>query len=477
MSRKSPGSTTERILLDSVRSFFQSHSISPEKGILVAFSGGSDSLTLLHLLVTLFPRSPLYALYVNHRLRSEGEMSEELKRNLNVCEQLQVHLTVAELQEGEVAAAAQKRGGGIEEAARTLRYAILQEARERLGLAYIATAHTRTDLLETLLMRVFQGSRLHFGSSLAVCTEDGIIRPLLGIDRSTIEEYLSMKGLEGVHDSTNDDTSFLRNGVRHALVPSLSEVFPGWREGLLRVSDEYEELNRFVTSCSDEAVNTQVQVDERTGEVRVAITEEMRKSPPLLRRVLYEAFSRLPSDIPLRLSDGQMQQIMTRIQKESSGLVQTPDSHARYEQGVLIWKKGVQPLSCGYISLVYSQETPLSEGYTLLGERRPADTVSDRDKVWIPDSLCEKGILVRSSREGDSIRVKAGVKKLSSLFQEWRIPPEERWTIPVLCAEDEILAVFGRAYGGRDRVSERVLSATLAPDETTLYSVRKDKRT
>ncbi len=475
MSPKPPVSTTEKTLLENVWKFFHAHLISPERGIIVAFSGGADSLSLLHILISLYGKEHIRPLYVDHYLRSRDEQEREIEENRRRCTEMGLSLEIICLGKGTVAEEAKVRGNGIEEAARHLRYAALLQAKEKSGFRYIATAHTRTDVLETLLMRTFQGSRLHLGSSIRPITEDSVIRPLLDVPRSMLEEYLAAKGLSGVYDSTNDNTDFLRNGVRRTLVPALDEVFPGWGDGLLRVSDEFEKLNEFADAEAQRLLSSSLEVVKEGEEIFLKITDEMIRSDSLLRRILYGAFSFLSFPSPLRLSEGQVGAILERVMRRSEGRVETPSSYVSIQKGVLVWKKGEMPLSSGYASLVYSQETPLSVGMTLCCQVRTVDPEGDRDAVWIPRSVVKGDLIVRSAREGDSIRLKRGSKKLSSLFTEWKIPVEKRWEIPLLCDDEGILALLGRQWGGRDRVAARVLEAPLAPDETTLYSVRKDK--
>lgn len=476
-------STTERTLRKRVVQFFHTYQLSPQEGVLVAFSGGADSLTLLSVLASEFGTAALCALYVNHHLRGADELEPEIEVNAQRCKELGVPFLYRELGHGQIDSVSAERGTGIEEAARHLRYGVLRSVREELGYRYIATAHTRTDVLETHLMRLFQGSRLHFGSTVSPVTEDMIIRPLLSVDRDLIDSYLSEKGRSGVYDSTNDDTTYLRNSIRHVLVPSLSQVFPGWESAVERVADEVSQLNLAVQARAELLAGTVIDVNDDGSRAALTVTEEIMLDPPLLRRLIFLAFSSLSFDAPRRLSDGQVKEILNMITKTVTVKVTrggflrvvTPDSHVSYQDGVLIWKKGIPALSSGYASLVYSEKTSLCGGFVLCAQKRRVDPDADRDSVWMPSSVPVGPLVVRSARPGDFLELEGMKVGISDVLSGWKIPLEKRWEIPVLCDDIGVLAVFGAAWGGRDRVAQRVRSTPLAPDETTLYSVRKDK--
>ena len=468
-------STTERTLHKRVVQFFHSYNLSPQEGILVAFSGGADSLTLLYVLASVYGTSALSALYVNHHLRRADELKLEIDANARRCDELGVPFHYRELGRGQVVKVSEERDTGIEEAARHLRYGVLRTVREELGYRFIATAHTRTDVLETHLMRLFQGSRLHFGSAVSPVTGDKIIRPLLSVDRELIDTYLSEKDLSGVHDSSNDDTNYLRNSIRHLLVPSLSQVFPGWESAVERVADEVNQVNRTVQARAEVLAGTVIRVNGEGSRVTLTVTEEIRRELSLLRRLLFLAFSALSFDAPRRLSDGQVNEVLSMVTRGGHSRVVTPDSYVSYQDGVLLWKKGIPALSSGYASLVYSQKTYVCGGFVLCAEKRRVDPNADRDSVWMPSSVPVGPLVVRSPRPGDFLE-SAGMKRgVLDVLAGWKIPKEKRWEIPVLCDDIGVLAVFGAAWGGRDRVAERVRATPLAPDETTLYSVRKDK--
>ena len=188
-----------------VRNYLREHGLSGR--ILVALSGGADSTALLLSLQAC--GCELAAAHLNHCLRgSESDRDEDFVRAL--CARLGVPLTV---ERADVRAHAAAQGCGIEEAARSLRYAFLERAADAVGADWIATAHTADDNLETVLFHLTRGTGTR-GMAGIPPRRGRIIRPLLGATRTEIEAYLAGKGEPYVTDSSNLTDAHTRNRIR-----------------------------------------------------------------------------------------------------------------------------------------------------------------------------------------------------------------------------------------------------------------------
>ena len=195
--------------------------------VLVALSGGADSVALLHALRAL--GYPVQAFHLNHCLRgAESDRDEAFCRAL--CVRLGVELTVERV---DVAAAAREQGNGVEETARRMRYARLQDAAQGMK---IATAHTADDNLETVLFHLVRGTGPK-GLAGIPPVRGRIIRPMLRVERMQIEEYLASIGQDYVTDSTNADDAYTRNRIRHTVVPALREIQPSAAQAAARLGD------------------------------------------------------------------------------------------------------------------------------------------------------------------------------------------------------------------------------------------------
>ena len=202
---------------------------------LLACSGGADSTALLLAFYRLQPRLAcrLTAVTVNHNIRSAAESAADAHFVVDLCAHLEppIPCIIEELAVGEVARCAHERGRGIEDAARALRYQRLEKAAASVGADIIVTAHNKSDVYETLLMRLFQGGST--ASLQAMQFRRGMyLRPLITVDRSDIESFLRQHGVPWREDATNTQNAYLRNRIRHFLVPALAETFGSWQSGL-----------------------------------------------------------------------------------------------------------------------------------------------------------------------------------------------------------------------------------------------------
>lgn len=211
--------------------------------VVVALSGGPDSVALLHALRETGRRRGfrVVAAHLDHGLRADSPQDAAFCRNL--CERFDVPIHVGK---ADVRGRARRDHAGIEDAAREERYAFLRGVAEKEGATAIAVAHTRDDQAETFLLRLVRGA----GSSGlgAMRPRAGhVIRPLLGVTRIDVIEHLRAHGLEWRDDPSNRDLRIARNRVRHELLPYLERHFnPAIRETLARtaalLADEHDRL-------------------------------------------------------------------------------------------------------------------------------------------------------------------------------------------------------------------------------------------
>jgi tRNA(Ile)-lysidine synthase len=194
-----------------------------DRGVLVAVSGGADSLALLlslHRLGVL-----LEVATIDHRLRPTSASEVEQVRQLCARLSVRFHTRVITLTERT----------GLEAAARDARYAALQAVRLERGLAFIATGHTASDQAETVLMRLGRGSALGGAAGVLERRPDGVVRPLLGVTREQTRAFVAFLGETPVDDPMNLDPTFTRVQVRQAVLPALRAALgPGVDRALTR---------------------------------------------------------------------------------------------------------------------------------------------------------------------------------------------------------------------------------------------------
>lgn len=204
-------------LLAAVRQTIAAHAmLAPGEAVLVALSGGADSVALLRALLAL--GYPVRAFHLDHGLRG-AESDRDAAFCQTLCDALGVPLTV---ERAPIAALAQQQGSGIEETARRVRYARLHAAAQG---GKIATAHTADDALETMLFHLTRGTGPKGLAGIPPVRGD-IVRPLLGVERAQVEAYLAALEQDYVTDSTNADRTYTRNRIRHEVVPVLRQLDP-----------------------------------------------------------------------------------------------------------------------------------------------------------------------------------------------------------------------------------------------------------
>lgn len=205
----------------------------PER-VLAAVSGGADSVAMLRALVRRGVKTEV--VHCNFHLRGE-ESDRDASFVKNLCESLGVGLTIIDF---DAAAVAAERRISVEMACRDLRYEAFRRLREQLGCDYICVAHTADDNIETMLLNMLRGSGLRGLAGMRRRSSD-ILRPMLGLGRSDVEEYLAALGQDFITDSSNLSNDYRRNFIRNTLLPEIESRWPGARKALRRTQENLRE--------------------------------------------------------------------------------------------------------------------------------------------------------------------------------------------------------------------------------------------
>lgn len=223
-----------------------------EHTIVVGVSGGPDSVALLHLLLPLKTELgvSLVAAYIDHGLRPQE--ADEEKRFVNImCENIGIACDTIKVN---VRDHAKQEKQSLEHAARELRYSALRKLKEEHKASLVAVAHTADDQAEEILIRLLRGSGRKGLSGMEARSND-IIRPLLSVEKETLLEYLKEKNIKYCVDSSNSDMRFLRNRVRHRLIPYLEENFDkGIRRALCKTADSLAEDENLLQDLTELAL-------------------------------------------------------------------------------------------------------------------------------------------------------------------------------------------------------------------------------
>ena len=383
--------------------------LSPGDSVICAVSGGADSVALLFALYLLKDRLGirLEAAHFNHRLRGqESDEDEAFVRGL--CSQYDIPLHVGT---GEVKAGKK----GLEAAARDARYGFLLSLDGK-----IATAHTADDNAETVLMRLIRGTGLK-GLGAIAPVSGRVIRPMLLTNRQEVEDFLAVWGLPHREDSSNASDAFLRNRLRHDVMPLLKAENPRLAENLSRMALRLRQDEDFLRQQAD--------WDSLPG------VEALRAMPEAIRSRCIEAFLK-QNGVP-EPEDSHISAVEDILYSDR------PSARVNLPGGVTVTRQ--------YDRLEAENGEPVPEpavvpcpGEVLYGDYRvtcaPAGEIINTTDTF---TVCPVGqVILRPRKSGDLIRLKGGTKSLKKLFIDRKIPAARREQIPVVCDKQGVLGVY-----------------------------------
>jgi tRNA(Ile)-lysidine synthetase, N-terminal domain/tRNA(Ile)-lysidine synthetase, C-terminal domain len=427
--------------------FLRSRGLEPSAPLAVAYSGGPDSTALLAALCALRKGAdtpvPL-AIHVDHGIRPHHELEAELELVRSTCLELGARLAVAHVRFGAVAAEAARSGEGVEAAARRYRYSAFRSILAKSGSQALLLAHNRGDQLETLLMRMLGGAGTAGLRGIPEASGP-YLRPMLGLEKSELLDYLSEKGIRYSVDSTNESNDYLRNRIRHELLPALDSSFPGWRSGLERAAAKAR-LDEDALSAAASVLSFSTQ----DGSVFSTAAEPFLSAPEALSlRALVDAGARCGGKA--RVSYDWAAAAIKAL-KSGEGKVYRGSGLELRRQGERIeLRRGLDfPTAHGYFVLIDRPKRERVGKLEVSAKWREAADLAGRQPGIRADAFSFP-LVVRSRRPGDSIALPGGTKRLDLLFSEWALPEASRGRVPIVEDRDGIVAVLGSRLGGSDR--------------------------
>ena len=439
--------------------------------VCVAFSGGGDSTALLHCLCAAAESGiTLSAVNVEHGIRGESSRADTAFVK-EVCERWKIPLYSYS---ADVPALAKEWGLGVEDAARRVRYRIFLRLLSEDRADVIATAHHAGDNAESVLFNLFRGSALagaggirdyiparelaeRFMPEMAaerVLENKGIVRPLLGVAKEKITEYLREKGLSWREDETNADTAYTRNFLRHDILDRVRARFENADEAVYRFSRAAREDDAYLYSLTDGYYTE--------GEV---CTIDERAPKPLFYRCALRALRKF--GVEKDYTRANLDEIYALTQGENGKTANLP-------RGICAARE------YGKIALFCAKERPsceyaFSEGEFAFGDltvavRRGGKIEEKREEngfrtLVIDADKLPQNCVFRLRKEGDVFqKFGSGTKKLKEFLIDKKIPKRIRDTLPVLACGKEVYAVLGTEIsekGKLDKNSGRIYTLSL----------------
>ncbi|MCR5485723.1 MAG: tRNA lysidine(34) synthetase TilS [Clostridiales bacterium] len=419
--------------------------LTPGDRVIVALSGGADSMSLLYALLSLKDKLDITisAAHVNHCLRGKESDGDEMFVR-SICEKEGIHLDVLKV---DVSAEAAKTGEGTEECGRRIRYRFFESIDPK---AKTATAHTLSDDLETMLLNLTRGTALN-GLCGIPPVRDNFIRPLIECSRSEIEDFCLKNDIKYVTDSTNAETVYNRNKIRHLVIPTLKEINPSVEEAALRCSEILRDDEEFLNDCAKDLLESSKCESGYSLDIFKNAHRAVRKRAiiMLLRSRMIEKPQKHHADIidGLLFSEGSLQTAPHVIMTAKNGLLYFEDLSEEIPEWSVDFSLGDVEYPLGKIECGIISENDLD--YTQKIYKKYLAQCLDYDKICGNMSF-------GSRREGDVITQSGGKcsKSLKKLFIEKKIPRSERNGVVVLSDQNGVIWVEGYGCDARVKITD-----------------------
>jgi tRNA(Ile)-lysidine synthase len=432
--------------------------IAPGDKVLVAVSGGADSLALLYLLEQ-FSKELGYELFVAHlnhltRGKESDEDARFVEKEANKLS-LPVFVDKIDVQKSVLKSS-------FQESARILRYQFLEDVLISIKGDKIALGHTADDRIETVLMNLLRGTGLR-GLAGIPEARGHVIRPILSCTRNEIEGFLDEQKLIHRTDSSNKETKYLRNKIRHEVIPFLRTFNPDISGNLLGLAEIAREEEQWMSEKTRELYSQLVTPENE--DFCFEINEFENQPLAMKRRLIRETFYRL---------NGSLREI-TALHVQ-----QVLDLFSRARVGCSLKLPGNVRVVCGYETVHFSLSDDLASteidkkpkrleipGVTSLPQigvqfharllEQPMQKPVDQKQAFLDFEKTGENIQIRFFQPGDSFVPlgMSGHKKVKSYFIDQKVPREERSLIPILTnTHDDIIWVYGERISDSFRVAE-----------------------
>lgn len=448
--------------------------------LVVAVSGGPDSLTMLHVLASVRQdlKLTLHVAHVDHGLRTES--ADDVRFVATEAKRLVLPHTICRVDVPAYRASVAGRGLSIEHAARELRYGALAQVARKVKAKAVVTAHTANDQAETILLHIARGSGLRgLRGMQPVSTVRGgggdveVFRPFLRVTREDVESFCALHGLHPRHDASNLDVSYTRNRVRYDVMPHLRTLNPDVRESLVRLGRAATSDDTYLT----EQLEALWQGIARQSTGQVTLNRQALKAlpPALLRRATVRAYEDLRGSTD-GLEEAHVEAIVRSLQGKTGRALNLP--------GGLLWEVGytsavlkradakesaLLPKLAGTHKLLQCGTTIIDGWHVTLSETTSRMTKTGAHEALLDSSAIAPPLEVRTRRSGDRFQP-LGMKTPKSLqdfFVDAKVPRAQRASVPLLVAPKGIAWVVGWRIADWARVTpetRRILRIVFAQD-------------
>lgn len=418
--------------------------------ILVALSGGPDSVCLLHILDSIKDefKITIGAAHVNHMMRGEeADGDEEYAKK--ICEKLGIEFYSIKVNINKIS---KERKISCEMAGRDERYKFFETLKDKYGYNKISVAHNANDQAETILMNIMRGTGIDGLGGIKVKRENGVIRPILCLIREEIEKYCDKKSLNPRIDKTNLENIYSRNKVRLDILPYMKKNFNSdIIEALNRMSNLLQIDNDFIEKeCNNRY--TKYCIIEK--DFVIIKKDAFSLDRAILTRLIKKAFI----DIAKKFNNFEMKHIQDVIDlsfNSTNKKIDLPNNIIAENIYGDIKIKNKSFINENIKSEVSINKEELDDLSTEYGDFKVKfNIIKDKKIIKFSNNLLikyfdydniEDELVIRIRKNGDKITPLGmkGNKKIKDIFMDLKVPVEERDRVPILCFDDEIAWVVG----------------------------------
>lgn len=441
---------------EKVLQFIRKHHLLEIKDtVLVAVSGGVDSMALLHFLHKIKEEwaIKLVVVSIDHQLRGDAS-SQDLEYVRNICKQWSIPFIGKSIN---VRAYQEKKGLGMEIAAREVRYQVFQEVMEEYKVDRLALAHHADDQAETMLMRVTRSAVSSNLAGIPIKRPFGkgtIIRPFLCVEKSELTFYCEENGIVPRIDETNNDTAYTRNFFRKNVIPLIKEKNPNIHTTIQQLSETLLEDEIYLKEQARKMVDEVVLFNEKKGYVTFEMEDFKRCPLALQRRSFHLILNYLYKEPPKDISYIHEQQFLSLLNNNRGNIkIDFPSGlklEKQYNQLKFYFSHEQLDILPYHKILNVPGAVMLPNGTSIKAEFMKEKKSMDKYCYYINSQQIELPLHIRTREPGDRMSWKGlnGSKKLKDIFIDLKIPKEDRDKWPIVVDNNgEIIWLIGIKKG------------------------------
>lgn len=463
-------------MINKVRNFIKENKLIGEKDkVLVALSGGPDSICLLHILYTLKEEFgfSIGAAHVNHLLRGEDSECDE-RYVMRICEDLGIKLDIERI---DIDRISKERGISHEMAGREERYAFFDRVKKSKGYTKVAVAHNANDQVETVMMRMMRGTGLEGLCGIRVKRDGYVIRPILCLKRNEIEEYCNLSSLKPRLDKSNLEKVYARNRVRLDIIPYMKEHFnEDIIESVNRMVNILQKDNEFIEGYVTNIFEEYCNFDKDSMVIK---NELFSLNEAIVTRCIKRALI-VYSEKHINFEMKHIYDLIELVELGTNRKLYLPNGIiAENIYGNIYLKKREQDKLNVYEEIAFDKQL-IGRDIVEFGKYKVSfDIINNKNNIEFSNNDLIKyfdydnikgKLCIRNRKDGDKIRPLGmkGSKKVKDIFINMKVPVEERAKVPIVCFDSNIAWIVGYKVSEENKITrqtKKVIKITFARKE------------